>query len=323
MSVLRFIKIFLTILVIFCFFNYSYADQPWGDAYVEKLKGDKKKAKLHKKWAKNYHKGIKDKDRYLNINEKIIGHKIKIKPKLIDVIGLTDKNSMKSYKGKGEMGVVIGAPEQAYHGEEFWTVTVDYSKCVLKEKQNDCTHHRGSARIEQRDKNWTFFDGTEKWFHYAFRPINNVIFPNEEERKFHIGQCHPSGHNINWMLTIQDGNLYISRFKQRKMIKKFKKNSYNGVDEWTSVLINYKLSKTDGILKVYLDQNWDKPVYEYYGSTAEVENTSKCYVKFGMYTNGNLTAKDPATIENMTIWTDAMTIAKTKDKALELIKKDK
>ena len=42
-----------------------------------------------------------------------------------------------------------------------------------------------------------------------------------------------------------------------------------------------------------------------------------------MYTNGNLSAKDPATIENMTIWTDAMTVAKTKGKALELIKKDK
>ena len=323
MPLLKFIKSFLTIFAIFCFFNHSYADKPWGDDYVEKLKGEKKKVKLYKKWAKSYHKGTKDKDRYLKINEKIIGHKIKIKPKLINVIGLEDKNSMKSYRGKGEMGIVIGAPEHAYHGKEFWTVTVDYSKCVHKEKQNDCTHHRGSARIEQRDKNWTFSDGTEKWFHYAFRPVHNVIFPNEEERKFHIGQCHPSGHNINWMLTIQDGNLYISKFKQRKMIKKFKKNSYNGVDEWTSILINYKLSKTDGILKVYLDQNWNKPVYEYYGPTAEVKDTSKCYVKFGMYTNGNLTAKNPETTENMTVWTDAMTIAKTKDKALELIKKDK
>ena len=104
MPTFRFIKIFLTVLAVLCFFNHSYADKPWGDAYVEKLKGDKKKAKLHKKWAKNYHKDTKDKDRYLKINEKIIGHEIKIKPKLIDIIGLTDKNSMKSYRGKGEKG---------------------------------------------------------------------------------------------------------------------------------------------------------------------------------------------------------------------------
>ena len=323
MSMSKFVKKFLFILAIFCFFNYSYADKPWGDAYVEKLKAGKQKAKAHKKWAKNYHKGTKDKDRYLKINEKIIGHKIKIKPKLIDVIGLEDVNSMKSYRKKGEMGIVIGAPEHAYHGEEFWTITVDYSKCVGIPEHNDCIHHVGSSRTEQKDKGWTFRLETEKWFHYAFRPVNNVIFPNKEERKFHIGQCHPSGHDINWMLTIQNGNLYISRFNQRKIIKKFKKNNFNGVDKWTSILINYKLSKKDGILKVYLDQDWDNPVYEYYGSTAELKNTSKCYFKFGMYTNGNLSAKDPATIENMTIWTDAMTVAKTKGKALELIKKDK
>ena len=37
------------------------------------------------------------------------------------------------------------------------------------------------------------------------------IFPKEGERKFHIGQCHPSGDNINWMLTVKSGNLFISR----------------------------------------------------------------------------------------------------------------
>lgn len=317
-------KLFIILFLNFVFFNYSYADQPWGDAYNKKMKVSKEEIVAHKKWAKNYHKGISDKKRYVAINEKIIGHKIKIKPKLIDVIGLDDKNSMKSYRGKGEMGIIKGAPEKAYHGDEFWTITADFSKCVRKPEHNDCTHHRGSVRTEQKDKNeWTFFNGTEKWIHYAIKPVNNIIFPKEKERKFHIGQCHPSGHDINWMITIQSGNLFISRFSERKLIKKLKKNKYNGVDEWTSLLINYKLSTTDGILKVYLDEDWDKPVYEYYGPTGSKKVTSKCYFKFGLYTNGNLTAKDPATRESMTIWTDAMTIAKTKDKALKLIEKDK
>ena len=38
MSMSKFVKKFLFILAIFSFFNYSYADKPWGDAYVEKLK---------------------------------------------------------------------------------------------------------------------------------------------------------------------------------------------------------------------------------------------------------------------------------------------
>ena len=51
-----------------------------------------------------------------------------------DVIGLDDKTSMKSYRGKGEMGIIKGAPEKAYHGDEFWTITADFSKCVRKSK---------------------------------------------------------------------------------------------------------------------------------------------------------------------------------------------
>ena len=154
-----FIILFLNLM----FFNYSYADKPWGDDHNKKMKASKEEIVAHKKWAKNYHKGISDKKRYVAINEKIIGHKIKIKPKLIDVIGLDDKTSMKSYRGKGEMGIIKGAPEKAYHGDEFWTITADFSKCVRKSGHNDCTHHRGSVRTEQKDKNeWTFFNGTDQ-----------------------------------------------------------------------------------------------------------------------------------------------------------------
>ena len=63
---------------------------------------------------------------------------VKIKPKLLNFIGVKKKDSMRSFRGKGEMGVVIGAEEFAFKGKEFWTVTADFSKCVSKDGFSDC-----------------------------------------------------------------------------------------------------------------------------------------------------------------------------------------
>ena len=51
-------KFFIILFLNLVFFNYSYADQPWGDAYNKKMKVSKEEIVAHKKWAKNYHKGI-------------------------------------------------------------------------------------------------------------------------------------------------------------------------------------------------------------------------------------------------------------------------
>ena len=65
------------------------------------------------------------------------------------------------------------------------------------------------------------------------------------------------------------------------------------------------------------------PILAIYGPMGNKKVSDKCYFKFGLYNNTNLTVKNPTTRENMTIWTDAMTVAKTNDKVLEFIKKDK
>ena len=61
------------------------------------------------------------------------------------------------------MGIVIGAPEYAFKGKEFFTVTVDYSKCAAQKGFSDCNQTKGSSRKEVFDvtKDWTFKEGTE------------------------------------------------------------------------------------------------------------------------------------------------------------------
>ena len=71
----------------------------------------------HKQWAKEYH-GMSDKKRFLNNLKKFTGKSdVKIKPKLLMVDGMKTKSSLKSYKKRGEMGIVKGAPEHAFRGK--------------------------------------------------------------------------------------------------------------------------------------------------------------------------------------------------------------
>ena len=99
---------------------------------------------------------------------------------------------MNSFRGEGEQGLVKGASGFAFKGDEFWSVTVDYSECKNKSGFSDCRQSEGSSRVETRDnKHWSMYEGSEVWIHYAIQPKINILFRNDK-RRFTVGQCHPS-----------------------------------------------------------------------------------------------------------------------------------
>ncbi|MDC0031639.1 hypothetical protein OAI92_03650 [Candidatus Pelagibacter sp.] len=218
-------------------------------------------ANLHKEWAKTYHT-VSDLERYTNIHKLVIGKDVKLKPGKVSFPGWKTSLSMNVKVKDGAMAEIIGAEDFAYNGKTFNSFTADYSKCKKKEKQNDCTHHFGSVRTELTSKNdWTFTEGTEKWINYAMMPANNMLFPKNHERKVTVGQCHPDGHKIMWMMTIQSANLVLnhefssfknngewkpSSMEKRRTLKKFKVNENYGTNEWTNIRINFKNSKKTG-----------------------------------------------------------------------------
>ncbi len=300
-------------------------------------------AKLHKEWAKTYHK-VGDFERYINIHKLVTGKDVELKPGKVSFPGYPNQLSMNVKVSNGAMAEVIGAEDFAYNGKTFHSFTADYSKCKKKEQQNDCTHHYGSVRTElvSKKSKWTFTEGTEKWINYAMMPAHNILFPKNEIRQFHVGQCHPSGHKITWMMSIIKGKLVLkheftsfksngewkpSSLEKRRVLKKFKINKYNGTDEWTNVRINFKnTKKPDGKLKVWVD---GKLVYDYEGPTNwgkhkhKGKKRNKCYFKFGLYTNANLKAEHKHEAEGMMVFTDYMAMAKTEQKLETLLLKDK
>ena len=328
-------KIKLKISIIFlCLFIYKpiLAEESWYQTA----------ANLHKEWAKTYHK-VSDFERYTNIHKLVIGRNVELKPGKVSFPGWKTKLSMNVKVKNGAMAEVIGAEDFAYNGKTFYSFTADYSKCKRKEVQNDCTHHFGSVRTELTSKDdWTFTEGTEKWINYAFMPTRNILFPKNPHRKYTVGQCHPSGHKITWMMTIQSANLIFnhefssfknndewkpSSMEKRRVLKKFKVNENNGTDSWTTVRINFKNSKKpDGKLKVWID---GKLAYDYEGPTNWGKKKHKgkrrnvCYFKFGLYANANLKAEHKNEAEGMTVFTDYMAMAKTEEKLETLLLKDK
>ena len=299
-------------------------------------------ANLHKEWAKTYHK-VSDLERYTNIHKLVIGKDVELKPGKVSFPGWKTSLSMNVKVKDGAMAKIIGAEDFAYNGKTFNSFTADYSKCKKKEKQNDCTHHFGSVRTELTSKNdWTFTEGTEKWINYAMMPANNMLFPKNHERKVTVGQCHPDGHKIMWMMTIQSANLVLnhefssfknngewkpSSMEKRRTLKKFKVNENYGTDSWTNIRINFKNSKKpDGKLKVWVDE---KLAYDYEGPTNwgkkkhKGKHRNKCYFKFGIYTNANQKAEHKHLAEGMTVFTDYMAMAKTEEKLEEILLKDK
>ena len=173
-------------------------------------------------------------------------------------------------------------------------------------------------------------------------PTRNILFPKNPHRKFTVGQCHPDGHKITWMMTIQSANLIFnhefssfkknnewktSSMEKRRVLKKFKVNKNHGTDSWTNVRINFKNSKKpDGKLKVWID---GKLTYDYEGPTNWGKKKHKgktrnvCYFKFGIYTNANQKAEYKHLAEGMTVFTDYMAMAKTEEKLEEMLLKDK
>ena len=299
-------------------------------------------ANLHKEWAKTYHT-VSDLERYTSIHKLVIGKDVELKPGKVSFPGWKTSLSMNVKVKDGAMAEIIGAEDFAYNGKTFNSFTTDYSKCKKKEKQNDCTHHFGSVRTELTSKNdWTFTEGTEKWINYAMMPANNMLFPKNHERKFTVGQCHPDGHKIMWMMTIQSANLVLnhefssfknngewkpSSMEKRRVLKKFKVNENHGTDSWTNIRINFKNSKKpDGKLKVWVDE---KLAYDYEGPTNwgkkkhKGKHRNKCYFKFGIYTNANQKAEHKHLAEGMTVFTDYMAMAKTEEKLEALLLKDK
>ena len=299
-------------------------------------------ANLHKEWAKTYHT-VSDLERYTSIHKLVIGKDVELKPGKVSFPGWKTSLSMNVKVKDGAMAEIIGAEDFAYNGKTFNSFTTDYSKCKKKEKQNDCTHHFGSVRTELTSKNdWTFTEGTEKWINYAMMPANNMLFPKNHERKVTVGQCHPDGHKIMWMMTIQSANLVLnhefssfknngewkpSSMEKRRTLKKFKVNENYGTDSWTNIRINFKNSKKpDGKLKVWVDE---KLAYDYEGPTNwgkkkhKGKHRNKCYFKFGIYTNANQKAEHKHLAEGMTVFTDYMAMAKTEEKLEEILLKDK
>ena len=325
------LKLIYILLPLFIF-NPLFADESWYQTA----------ANLHKEWAKTYHT-VSDLERYTSIHKLVIGKDVELKPGKVSFPGWKTSLSMNVKVKDGAMAEIIGAEDFAYNGKTFNSFTADYSKCKKKEKQNDCTHHFGSVRTELTSKNdWTFTEGTEKWINYAMMPANNMLFPKNHERKVTVGQCHPDGHKIMWMMTIQSANLVLnhefssfknngewkpSSMEKRRVLKKFKVNENHGTDSWTNIRINFKNSKKpDGKLKVWVDE---KLAYDYEGPTNwgkkkhKGKHRNKCYFKFGIYTNANQKAKHKHLAEGMTVFTDYMAMAKTEEKLEEMLLKDK
>ena len=302
-----------------------------------------KAAKLHKEWAKTYHK-VSDLERYTNIHKLVIGKDIELKPGKVPFPGYPSQLSMKVNVKNGAMAEVIGAEDFAYNGKIFHSFTADFSKCKKISAHNDCTHHNGSVRTELNTYKGkkTFIEGTEKWINYAFIPAHNILFPKEPARKFTIGQCHPDGHKITWMMTIQFATLSIAHeftsfqtnnewkpttLIKKRNLKKFKVNEHHGTDSWTNVRINFKNSKKpDGKLKIWID---GKLAYDYEGPTNwgkkkhKGVRRNKCRFKFGLYTNANLRAEHRHEAEGMTIFADYMAMANTEGDLEALLLKDK
>jgi hypothetical protein len=303
-------------------------------------------SKLHKKWAKEFHKQS-DKDRYTSIHELVIGHNVNLDFGTLKFPGINMERSLKSESNN--FAEVIGAPEIAYNGETFHSIIVDHSKCKIKEGFSDCGQTQGSARTEliAKGSNYTFKEGTEKWINYAVLPAHNILF-NNRGRMFTVGQCHPLNNapdGITWMIKFKDRQLILEHnykmnknkdgtwskgYRTYRTLKKFKANEFDGSMDWTNVRINFKNSKNpDGKLKIWIDGNL---AYDYEGPTnwMSIKKTeklaskrNKCAFKFGLYTNKNLTAVHKHDIENMTVFVDYLGIANTEQKLEKLLAKDK
>ena len=293
--------------------------------------------------------------RYEKIAKDFTGNpNTKIKPMMIQIKGMSMKKSL-GYLGKGEMSKVIGAPESAFKGEEFYQTVVDYSNCTIRKGEyahNDCEHSMGVTRAEVKHKG-SFGKGAERWIHYAVRPMQNYFDPY---RKKHISQCYASmpgddeGFPMFFLdfkgdflwLNLQQPMFYSSNLQRYvsddvwAKLKNFKGkiNTNLGATEWTSILVHFvNRADKDGLIEVFIDGS-DKPAYRFegplYSNVGKKKPKVNCYLKIGPVAEQNKIALRKEVreelgeiTENMVVWYDALAIGKTREKVMELVEKDK
>ena len=294
-------------------------------------------------------------ERYEKIAKDFTGNQnTKIKPMMIQIKGMSMKKSL-GYLGKGEMSKVIGAPESAFKGEEFYQTVVDYTNCTIRKGEyahNDCEHSMGVTRAEVKHKG-SFGKGAERWIHYAVRPMQNYFDPY---RKKHISQCYASmpgddeGFPMFFLdfkgdflwLNLQQPMFYSSNLQRYvsddvwAKLKNFKGkiNKNLGATEWTSILVHFvNRADKDGLIEVFIDGS-DKPAYRFegplYSNVGKKKPKVNCYLKIGPVAEQNKIAlrkevreKFGEITENMVVWYDALAIGKTREKVLALVEKDK
>ena len=294
-------------------------------------------------------------ERYEKIAKDFTGNpNTKIKPMMIQIKGMSMKKSL-GYLGKGEMSKVIGAPESAFKGEEFYQTVVDYSNCTIRKGEyahNDCEHSMGVTRAEVKHKG-SFGKGAERWIHYAVRPMQNYFDPY---RKKHISQCYASmpgddeGFPMFFLdfradflwINLQQPMFYSSNLQRYvsddvwAKLKNFKGkiNKNLGATEWTSILVHFvNRADKDGLIEVFIDGS-DKPAYRFegplYSNVGKKKPKVNCYLKIGPVVEQNKIALRKEVkeelgeiTENMVVWYDALAIGKTREKVMELVEKDK
>ena len=294
-------------------------------------------------------------ERYEKIAKDFTGNpNTKIKPMMIQIKGMSMKKSL-GYLGKGEMSKVIGAPESAFKGDEFYQTVVDYSNCTIRKGEyahNDCEHSMGVTRTEVKHKG-SFGKGAERWIHYAVRPMQNYFDPY---RKKHISQCYASmpgddeGFPMFFLdfkgdflwLNLQQPMFYSSNLQRYvsddvwAKLKNFKGkiNKNLGATEWTSILVHFvNRADKDGLIEVFIDGS-DKPAYRFegplYSNVGKKKPKVNCYLKIGPVAEQNKIALRKEVreelgeiTENMVVWYDALAIGKTREKVLALVEKDK
>ena len=294
-------------------------------------------------------------ERYEKIAKDFTGNpNTKIKPMMIQIKGMSMKKSL-GYLGKGEMSKVIGAPESAFKGEEFYQTVVDYSNCTIRKGEyahNDCEHSMGVTRAEVKHKG-SFGKGAERWIHYAVRPMQNYFDPY---RKKHISQCYASmpgddeGFPMFFLdfkgdflwLNLQQPMFYSSNLQRYvsddvwAKLKNFKGkiNKNLGATEWTSILVHFvNRADKDGLIEVFIDGS-DKPAYRFegplYSNVGKKKPKVNCYLKIGPVAEQNKIALRKEVreelgeiTENMVVWYDALAIGKTRERVMELVEKDK
>ena len=254
---------------------------------------------------------------------------------------------------------IITDSNSAFKGDSFYLFTPSFSQCKRMQGHNDCKHTDGTTRTEFTDtKKTTFKKGDEVFIHVAVKPVNNILFGNNNNIKKPTRnifmQCFgKDGWNIFMMgfypiskfkdvpslsINLQQPGLYkespdswaYGGGKNDKWknftLKEYLPNQNYGSSEWTSVLLHIKHEDNDdGFFKVYIDGELKA---DHKGPTfnPNLRKSGSCYLKFGHVTTRSKPriekyGKDSA--ELMSIALDAIAFGNSKEEVMSLIENDK